>query len=420
MGCGASSGNDKKPPKRTEEKRPMKSVMGGESKDTPTDASDVYRKKSEVGGGARGSIKETTISPTRKRIPITTKQMELVQLTWSKVRVQDNAGKKFFDILLQHSLEVKQIFVHRNVDTESLGRRFINMIDKAVSLCMECLTASSTKEVNQITQPLARLGELHTGYGVLEHHYAGFWRALQMTLSQTPGLELEKDEKAAWRCFYTFLSKIMVMAHRREVSRNIAQRGARLTATQQKARKQSIELPTQAHVDSVGHVFDSLEGKGRLDGVSTTLWAKLFAKNTTLKQLFEVGEGTDSCPMVQTIRKLAREAPVTISNVDLFELGVRHSLYGVKRSNYSQVTDALLESVEPILPSERRSFQVVLANIFSVMTCDGENIESMENDEFPDPLEPTTDTQKRTDRPGIAALLQCKPGASFIRMLEQS
>lgn len=79
----------------------------------------------------------------------------------------------------------------------------IRTVDKAVGMLQDA-------NLSDLVDVLKNLGKRHTGYGVVEAHYAIVGNALIQTLEEALGDEFTADIKDAWVEVWGVISKAMI------------------------------------------------------------------------------------------------------------------------------------------------------------------------------------------------------------------
>jgi hemoglobin-like flavoprotein len=135
---------------------------------------------------------------TSKELPMTPKQISLVQSTWAKVvPIKDQAAGLFYRILFEMDPALKPLF---KGDMAEQGRKLTAMIGTAVS---------GLTDLPSIVPAVQDLGRRHVKYGVQDAHYDTVGAALLWTLEQGLGEAFTPEAKEAWATAYGVLASTM-------------------------------------------------------------------------------------------------------------------------------------------------------------------------------------------------------------------
>jgi hemoglobin-like flavoprotein len=135
---------------------------------------------------------------TSKELPMTPKQISLVQSTWAKVvPIKDQAATLFYRMLFEMDPALKPLF---KGDMAEQGRKLTAMIGTAVS---------GLTDLPSIVPAVQDLGRRHVKYGVKDAHYDTVGAALLWTLEQGLGEAFTPEAKEAWATAYGVLASTM-------------------------------------------------------------------------------------------------------------------------------------------------------------------------------------------------------------------
>jgi hemoglobin-like flavoprotein len=146
---------------------------------------------------------------TKKLIPMTQKQIDLVKSTWALVSTIDPlvVGGLFYNRLFEIEPEVKFLF------RESIAER-----SKTLMATFAYIVAKLDK-LDDIINEVRKLAQRHTSYGVKPEHYVVAGDILIWTLEQGLGENWNQEVKEAWIACYAILSNAMIAASGGEVSK---------------------------------------------------------------------------------------------------------------------------------------------------------------------------------------------------------
>jgi hemoglobin-like flavoprotein len=132
---------------------------------------------------------------------MTPRQVQLVQASFSNVRLMaDAAARLFYHRLFTLEPALKPLF---RSDITEQGRKLMAMLGFAVR---------GLARPEAILPGLAELGRRHAGYGVEDRHYAIVGSALLWTLEQGLGEEFTDELKQAWADAYELIASAMKQA----------------------------------------------------------------------------------------------------------------------------------------------------------------------------------------------------------------
>ena len=127
--------------------------------------------------------------------------IHLVQSSWALVLpIAPQAAAIFYDELFTLDPSLRHLF---KGDMQAQGTRLMQMIGAAVG---------QLKRLDALVPVLQGLGQRHTGYGVVERHYAIVGTALLATLSKGLGPAFTVEVEAAWVEVYGVMSTVMCEA----------------------------------------------------------------------------------------------------------------------------------------------------------------------------------------------------------------
>jgi nitric oxide dioxygenase len=144
---------------------------------------------------------------TKKLIPMTQKQIELVKSTWSAVAAMDHVvvGGLFYNRLFEIAPQLKSMF-HNPIPEQS--KKLLAMVNYVII---------KLDKLDDILGEVSKLAHRHTGYGVKPAHYAIVGEALLWTLEKGLGDKWTEETSDAWIACYTILSNAMIAASGEEV-----------------------------------------------------------------------------------------------------------------------------------------------------------------------------------------------------------
>jgi len=144
---------------------------------------------------------------TKKLIPMTQKQIELVKSTWSAVAAMDHVvvGGLFYNRLFEIAPQLRPMF-HNPMPEQS--KKLLAMINYVII---------KLDKLDDILGEVAKLAQRHAGYGVKPGHYAIVGEALLWTLEKGLGEKWNEETSDAWVACYTILSNAMIAASGEEV-----------------------------------------------------------------------------------------------------------------------------------------------------------------------------------------------------------
>ena len=295
--------------------------------------------------------------------------------------------------------------------------QFIEILhDVAVSNAEQGNTDNLTR-YDELVAPIVKLARTHAGYGVVEYHYTCMWKVVLYFVRTTFTANLTAEErnenfgpdvKQAWRSFFSYLGRIVVTEHRKTLAQNDP--GTGVTPPPKKSptsdavgrlhpqhppRRIGV-LPTQVRplMESLAalHIKDA----GPPPEVEAAYYAQLFKKAPHLRAVFESDsqEGYSQCRFFECLRDVVDELPncSEATLIELSELGVRHSLYGVKPRDYHTACTALTRVMTTVHPGSFAEGAWVslfhsLKMVLSLQPVRRGSKASYGSDEFPDPDE---------------------------------
>jgi hemoglobin-like flavoprotein len=129
---------------------------------------------------------------------MTPKQIELVQQSFRKVApIADLAADLFYARLFEIDPSLRRLF---KGDMKKQGAMLMSMIASAVR---------GLSNPNALIPVLTALGRRHSGYGVVDAHYATVADALLWTLKHSLGSEFDDEMKDAWTAAYMMMASVM-------------------------------------------------------------------------------------------------------------------------------------------------------------------------------------------------------------------
>jgi len=130
-------------------------------------------------------------------------QIDLVRHSFALVQpIAAQAAALFYDELFAADPSLRTLF---RGDMAHQGERLMTMIGSAVGLL---------DRPDTLGPVLRRLGARHSGYGVVDAHYATVGAALLRTLEQGLGAAFTPEVRAAWAALYDVVSRTMIEASR--------------------------------------------------------------------------------------------------------------------------------------------------------------------------------------------------------------
>ena len=126
-------------------------------------------------------------------------QVQLVRSSFALLQpMVSQAAALFYDNLFVADPTVRSLF---RGDMATQGERLMSMIGSAVDLL---------DQPDVLLPVLRNLGARHTGYGVIEAHYATVGSALLLTLEQGLGSAFTPEVRDAWAATYGVVSQTMI------------------------------------------------------------------------------------------------------------------------------------------------------------------------------------------------------------------
>jgi len=139
---------------------------------------------------------------------MTPRQIQIVQDNFQKVApIADVAAGLFYARLFELDPSLQKLF---KGDMKRQGAMLMSMIGSAVR---------GLSNPNGLIPVLTALGKRHTGYGVIDAHYATVAEALLWTLQQGLGEEFTAEAREAWTAAYTMMASVMQQGGREIPSR---------------------------------------------------------------------------------------------------------------------------------------------------------------------------------------------------------
>jgi hemoglobin-like flavoprotein len=142
---------------------------------------------------------------------MTPRQVQIVQQNFQKVApIADVAANLFYARLFELDPSLRKLF---SGDMKRQGTMLMSMIGAAVR---------GLSDPNALIPVLTALGRRHTGYGVVDAHYATVAEALLWTLEQGLGADFDAESRDAWVAAYTLMSTVMQQGAREMPARMAA------------------------------------------------------------------------------------------------------------------------------------------------------------------------------------------------------
>jgi nitric oxide dioxygenase len=142
---------------------------------------------------------------TSRQIPMTSRQIALVQGSWKDVlAVSETTAQLFYLRLFALAPSLQAMF---KGELREQGRKLIAMMSVAVN---------GLARIETLAPVIEALGRRHAGYGVKDEHYATVATALLWALEQSLGARFTPDVKDAWSAAYGMLAGTMKDAARQE------------------------------------------------------------------------------------------------------------------------------------------------------------------------------------------------------------
>lgn len=139
--------------------------------------------------------------------PITAKQKELVQSTFSQVApIAETAAGIFYTKLFELDPSVKPLF---KSNIEEQGKKLMTMLAAAVK---------GLDDLAALVPVVQDLGSRHVDYGVKDEHYDTVGAALLFTLEKGLADSWNDEVKEAWTAVYTVLANVMKEAAAKKVA----------------------------------------------------------------------------------------------------------------------------------------------------------------------------------------------------------
>lgn len=135
-------------------------------------------------------------------LPITPRQMEIVQTTFAKVVASRlPTGELFYKRLFEIAPETKKLFV--DTDMKAQGDKLLRMVGVAVG---------ALSQPKALMPALTGLGERHVDYGVTNEMYQPGGEALIWTLQYVLGSDFDEEVRDAWGTVYTVMAQVITQA----------------------------------------------------------------------------------------------------------------------------------------------------------------------------------------------------------------
>jgi hemoglobin-like flavoprotein len=129
---------------------------------------------------------------------MTPKQVELVQASWMRVVIiEDAAGVLFYNRLFELDPSVRSLF---RGNMQEQGRRLMTMVGYAVA---------GLSQIDVLMLALRDLGRRHRTYGVTAAHYDTVGAAFLWTLEKGLGAAFTAEVKQAWTAAYGMMAASM-------------------------------------------------------------------------------------------------------------------------------------------------------------------------------------------------------------------
>jgi hemoglobin-like flavoprotein len=129
---------------------------------------------------------------------LTPRQKAVVEDTFLAVAPQAEAAAMMFYLRLFKIAPALRPLFRRPLDEQ--GRKLMQTLTLAVS---------SLNRLEDLQEPLARLGARHAGYGVRDEHYAVVGEALLWTLREALGTRFDKFAHEAWAALFHAVAGMM-------------------------------------------------------------------------------------------------------------------------------------------------------------------------------------------------------------------
>jgi hemoglobin-like flavoprotein len=138
-------------------------------------------------------------------------QIALVQESFRKVLpISETAATIFYARLFELDPSLRKLFTG---DMKRQGMMLMSMIASAVR---------GLSDPNALIPVLTMLGRRHSGYGVVDAHYATVAEALLWTLEQGLGDDFTPETREAWVAAYTMMATVMQQGAREMPARQAA------------------------------------------------------------------------------------------------------------------------------------------------------------------------------------------------------
>jgi nitric oxide dioxygenase len=134
---------------------------------------------------------------------VTPTDVVLVQSSFRRiVPIAEQTAALFYARLFELDPELRSLFCG---DMQQQGCKLIAMLAKAIALL---------DQPDALAPTIRALGVRHSGYGVMEKHYATVGAALTWTIQKGLGPEFTPAVAKAWNNIFSFLANIMIEAQR--------------------------------------------------------------------------------------------------------------------------------------------------------------------------------------------------------------
>jgi hemoglobin-like flavoprotein len=138
-------------------------------------------------------------------------QITLVQESFRKVLpIAETAATIFYARLFELDPSLRKLFTG---DMKRQGMMLMSMIASAVR---------GLSDPNALIPVLTMLGRRHSGYGVVDAHYATVAEALLWTLERGLGDDFTPETREAWVAAYTLMASVMQQGAREMPARQAA------------------------------------------------------------------------------------------------------------------------------------------------------------------------------------------------------
>jgi nitric oxide dioxygenase len=136
-----------------------------------------------------------------KGSPVNPSQIDLVQISFEKIRAQsEKTTELFYQRLFELDPTIKLLF---HGDIKIQGQKLTQSFAQIVE---------GLKQPETIFVTVIELAKRHGAYGVKSEHYRTFGEAFLWTLEKTLGPDYTPEVKTAWTDAYALLSSFMIEA----------------------------------------------------------------------------------------------------------------------------------------------------------------------------------------------------------------